>query len=148
MTTQTEWAHLPNAKYIDMILANLKLHATIWAGAPYDVSRNVAWHTARGVAGPEAISAWNTAWPVVSVSVQDEVYGEACGEAYDDACDAAMGAILALIAYDDCAYMFDCDLDEIKILAKLGDPRAILLLPACIAFNRSKELENGYHVQQ
>jgi len=36
--------------------------------------------------------------------------------------------------------MIESEVDEIKIFAKLGDPRAILLLPACIVFNETKEL--------
>jgi len=56
---------------------------------------------------------------------------------------AADDAIIALITYDDCAYMVESDIDEIKILAKLGDQRALLLLPACIVFNETKELTSS-----
>ena len=48
--------------------------------------------------------------------------------------------ILTLIAYDDCAHLLYSDPKEVKLLAKLGVPAAILLLPACIAFNETKEL--------
>jgi len=45
---------------------------------------------------------------------------------------------MVLIAYDDCAYMIESEVDEIKILAILGDQKAILLLPACIIFNETR----------
>ncbi len=49
-------------------------------------------------------------------------------------------AVTALIAYDDCGYMLDSDPGELAMLAKLGDHRAILLLPACIALSKEKDL--------
>jgi hypothetical protein len=49
-------------------------------------------------------------------------------------------SVVALFAYDDCGYMIETEVDEIKMLAKLGDKRAILLLPACIVFNEIKTL--------
>ena len=44
--------------------------------------------------------------------------------------------LLALIAYDDCAYMLDSDPGELAILAKFGDRRAVLLLGACKVFSQ------------
>ena len=46
-------------------------------------------------------------------------------------------AVLALVAYDDCAYMLESDPGE---LAKLGDPRASLVLAACRAFHSLKTI--------
>ena len=57
----------------------------------------------------------------------------------DSAIGPAMDAIMALIAYDECAYMLDSDLGELGILVKFGDKRAILLLLACEVFNMEKE---------
>ena len=93
----TAWAHLPNAKYIDLVLASIKAHPEKW------------------------VAAWDAARDAVRDAVRD--------------------AIAALIAYDDCAYMLESEVGELKILAALGDPRAILLLPACIAFSSIKEME-------
>lgn len=47
----------------------------------------------------------------------------------------ARAAILCLTMHKDCGYMLDSDLNEIKLLVKLGDERAILLYPACIMMN-------------
>lgn len=61
---------------------------------------------------------------------------KACNNGQDKNLYWAQGAIMALIADDNCAYMLDSDPEELAIIAKLGDPRAILLLPACIRFKR------------
>jgi hypothetical protein len=53
---------------------------------------------------------------------------------------AAMDAIVALIAYDDCAYMLESDPGELAILAAFGDPRATMLLPACKVFHSLKTI--------
>ena len=55
---------------------------------------------------------------------------------------AARGVSMCITAYDDCGYMLDSDVDELKVLAALGDQKAILLLPACIVFHLIKKLEN------
>jgi len=129
--TQTAWAHLPNAKHINWVLASLKAHPEKWEAA-----RNVA----RNAAGD---ASWYAAWTaarnaaryVARTAALDASWTAARDAAWDAANNAAKCALLALVAYDDCAYMVESDIDEIKILAKLGDQRALLLLPACIVFN-------------
>ena len=64
------------------------------------------------------VDAWNKIYPAGTTTAWDAVWG----------------AISALIAYDDCAYMLESDVDELRILAALGDQKAILLVPACLAF--------------
>ena len=150
------WSHLPNAKHIDWVLASLKVHPKKWEAAWY-----AAYNTARTTARTTArVASYNTACN----AAYDEACNAACDEArqaaFDAACTAAWNAafdaakdaawnaasfssasssvydaILALIAYDDCAYMIESEVGELKIIAAFGDPRAILLLPACIAFN-------------
>lgn len=43
----------------------------------------------------------------------------------------AQSAILCLTVYEDCGYMIDSDLDDLKLLVTLGDQRAILMHQAC-----------------
>ena len=150
--TQTEWAHLPNSKHIDWVLASLKAHPEKW-----DVARNAARGEAREVAWYAAwyaakAAAWDAAWDAAldaaryaawyatRTAAWDAAWDAALDAAYYAAGDAATGAILALIAHDDCAYMIESEIGELKIIAAFGDPRAILLLPACIAYNETKEL--------
>ena len=47
---------------------------------------------------------------------------------------------MALIAWDNCAYLLDTDPDKVRVLALLGQPAAILLLPAAIVFDQVKEM--------
>ena len=121
MKDVTAWAHLPNAKYIDVVLASAEAHPAKWAGA---------W----GKTYPNGMTvAWAAALDAVQGAARDAVWDAVWRSTWD--------AALALIAYDDCAYMLESEVGELKILAALGDPRAILLLPACIAFNSIKEME-------
>ena len=133
MTTQTEWAHLPNVKYIDMILADLRAHPDNWGragntgiSATLDVAEDTAWNTSRTTERAAAVHAVRSAVCAVLSQLATA------------AARTARWAILALTAYDDCAYMLDCDPNDLELLAKLGDYRAILLLPACIVFKTSK----------
>jgi len=148
--TQTVWAHLPNAKHIDWVIASLKVHPKKWATSclrsmaawnAFDAARGVA----RGVARDAVYTAaCDAAYDAACDAAGQVLYDVARDAAYDAAWDAALyavwGTIAALIAYDDCAYMIESEVGELKIIAAFGDPRAILLLPACIVFNETKEL--------
>ena len=116
--TTTPWAHLPNAVHIDRVIANVSPHC-----------RAVGWD-----------AAWWAARVLLIKQGRYPVWLESRAVAWNAAQDAVWDAVLALIAYDDCAYMLDSDPGELAILAKFGDPRAILLLPACKAFHSLKEL--------
>jgi len=147
--TQRPWAHLPNAKHIDWVINSsndhlLNVKYVDWALASlntypktFDVaywsSRRSAYSAAKNLATDiiwkeERFGAWDAAWnALIEVS------------AYDVVTDA----ILALFAWDDCAYMIESEVGELKIIAAFGDPRAILLLPVCIVYNETKELTNA-----
>ena len=154
--TQTAWAHLPNAKHIDWVLASLKAHPEKWEAAR-NVARNAAgdasWYAAwtaarnaaRYVARTAALDAsWtaarDAAWYEAKAAVWDAVWDAAWGAARNAAYEAAADAIIALIAYDDCGYMIESEVGELKIIAAFGNQPAILLLPACIVFNETKVL--------
>ena len=117
----TKWAHLPNAAHIDRVIASAIAHPDHW--------NSRAWGTT------EWSAAWDAAWH--DMNIQHRQAAWAAGQ--KDARYPARDALLALVAYDDCAYMLDSDPGELAILAKFGDPRAILLLPACKAFHSIKE---------
>ena len=116
----TKWARLLNAEHIDRILASSTTGHLIWE-LDFSLHWRAAWDTARAeISAMGRDEAWDTARRVAPFSMLDP--------------------IAALMAYDDCAYLLDCEPDELRLLSKLGDDRAILLLPACIAFNKIKEL--------
>ena len=86
-----------------------------------------AWGAAMGAARS---AAWG--------ATRDAARGAARGAAGDAAGDAAWGAILALIAWDDCAYLLDQTPELLQAQINLvGDRRAVLLLPAVIAMKET-----------
>jgi hypothetical protein len=134
----SEWAQLPNAAHIDRVLASAKANPDhwdrAWATPAWDAPRAVAW-----------AAAWKaTRAPLQITRDRDAAYNAAreavwgAGQAAE--CGVVWDALLALIAFDDCAYMLDSDPGELAILAKFGDHRAVLLLSACKAFHSIKEI--------
>ena len=123
MSNKTTWADLPNAKYIDLVIASLKKNAS---------TRNSALGTAR-----------NAAWGAARDAAYNAAYNEAKDAAYNAAWGAAWDAVRALIAWDNCGYLLDEKPEVVKMIALLGNQAAVLLYPACFALNKSKELENN-----
>ncbi|MBU3748728.1 MAG: hypothetical protein FGM36_15875, partial [Burkholderiaceae bacterium] len=130
---------LPNAQHIDWVVESLKTHPEMWGRtwlAVYDEDRNeaqceawhaayyaaytAAWDPARGAAMWSAAwyAAWDAAWYAAWVATRDSAWY------------AAQGAILALVAYDDCDQYLDMTSEELKVWALLTEhPAAVLLLP-------------------
>ena len=130
--TPTAWADLPNAKHIDLLLADLEKNPDKWSAA-----RSAAWDAASD-------AAWTAAWTAAWDAVWDAARGDAMSAASDAAWDAAMtagcGALLALIAYDDCAYLLDEKPEHVQMLALLGNEKALLLYQACVALQKHEPL--------
>ena len=125
---QTAWAHLPNAKHIDRILADLKKNSDKW-NAVWDAARGAAWDAARNAASDAARNATRSAaWNAASDAASDAAWTAAWTAAWD--------AILALIAYDDCAYLLDEKPEYVQMLGLLGNQAAVLLYPACLALQK------------
>ena len=136
MTTQ--WAHLPNAAHIDRILVSLQEKPDHWDEE--DVMQGNQWDKSWWAARHELLkqqryAAWDAAWKAARTAS----HATRCSWSHTGYA-AQNDAILALCAYDDCAYMLDSDPGELAILAAFGDNRAMLLLPACKAFHSIKEL--------
>jgi hypothetical protein len=112
---KTAWSHLPNAKYIDWVISSVKEHPEKW-----DAARDQARYALIG-------ATWNTG------------RDEAMFTAWYASKTSAWGAIAALVAYDDCAYMIKLEVSELKLIVESGDLRAILLLPARIVFNETRD---------
>jgi len=154
--TQTAWAHLPNSKHIDWVIASLKTNPEKWSAEHilaripagqvlYDAAWNAAYDAAYDAAYTAAynaaeLAAWRMAGKVLYNSVWDAAELAAWEAARDAAWDAACDSIAALIAWDDCGYMIESEIGELKIIAAFGNQPAILLLPACIVFNETKVL--------
>jgi hypothetical protein len=119
--TNPAWAHLPNAKHIDRVLAHLHAHPDKWSAA---------WGAARD-------AAWSAAWGAARAAAWDAARGAARAAAWD----AARGAAYALIAWDDAGDVLAMPVDAVRLLAACGHPPAVLLLPACIAFESTITIE-------
>jgi hypothetical protein len=130
MTKKTKWSHLPNAAHIDRVVASVKAHPEAWYAA-----WDAAWGAAYG-------AAYDAAYDAARSAARNAAYRAAWGAAGGVARAAARGAILALIAWDDCAKYLDMTSDRLKVWGALSDdPACILLLPAVIAFEQIEEME-------
>ena len=151
----TEWANLPNAKHIDRILADIKKNPDKWTSA-WDATRIAAWiatvRDARADAQSAAradvkATARDAAWRDARDAVYDVVYDAAYNIAYNEvkhgtifaAYDIARDATMALVAWDDCAYLLDEKPEDVKLLALLGNQAAQLIYPVCSCVALQKE---------
>ena len=117
------WDHLPNAKLIDRVLADLRARPQVW-----DAARDDAWDAAQGATRDAARDdAWDAAWAAAWDATR--------GAAWDAAWVAARDACAALIAWDDAGLLLDMPVDAVRLLAAHGHHPAVLLLPACIALS-------------
>ena len=122
-TTPTAWAHLPNAKHIDRVLADVKAHLWVW-GAAWDEAYDAAYDAAYAAARDAARGA-----------ARDAARGAARDAARGAAWTAARGACAALIAWDDSADLLDMPVDAVRLLAASGHHPAVLMLSACVALS-------------
>jgi hypothetical protein len=135
----SEWSHLSNAHHIDRVLASVKKYPKIWndaqlttsiatSDAAYDAARDESWVAARDVN-------LDVIWYATMV--------EAHNPKRIGSTQLANGAILALIAYDDCDQYLSMPSEQLRMWVTLTEkPAAVLLLPAVIAFEQIKKLKN------
>ena len=124
----TAWNHLPNAGHIDRIIADLRVNPNNWDRA-WHAAWNAAWHAALDAAWDAARdAAWHAAWDATRDATRDA------------ARSAARSAILALIAWPESADYLNLSEDSVRVLAALGDHKAVLMLTAVVAFDQQKEI--------
>ena len=132
----TAWSHLPNAAHIDRILTSLGADPDAW-GVSQTSERNDALKAASCASRGAQRGA---AWAAVKHASWYAAWGADRGADRDAARVAAQDALLALIAWDDCAVFLDMPLDAIRLAAVSGDYPAILLIPAVTSFNIIQEM--------
>ena len=119
------WDHLPNAAHIDRVLASFKAHPILW-----DQAWDQIW-----------VQAWGQAWGQARDQTREQARDQLWYQAFDQSFDRARSALLALIAYDDCAKYLNLPIDQLQMLYHLTDhPACLLLQPAVVAFAMEKEL--------
>ena len=122
---KTAWAHLPNAAHIDNIFEDVALRPEVWRAA-----EGAAWMAARG-----------EAWEAARRAAINEVWKAARDARWSTAGAAAVGAVLALVAWDDAALMLGYHELELRALADSGNHAAVLMLPAVIAYATATQPE-------
>jgi len=131
------WAHLPNAVHIDRIIADAQAYPEAWSAAwlaAWSAAWDAAWSAARAAARDAAwLAARDAAWH----AARDAAWHAASDAERLAAWHAASDAVSALIAWDGCAHLLDTDPEQVRVLALLGHPPAVLLLPTAIALNKS-----------
>jgi hypothetical protein len=152
------WAKLPNAVWIDQVLENVISNWFAWsltsniALTPGDKSR---WEdTGRVQAAQQAeTEIIRQGREVIRDAAIDRASEYICYiwsrfRDDNDSADshvyfrircASVDAMLALVAWDDCAGLLESDVDSVKTLAQLGNAPALLLLPAVAALKISAE---------
>jgi hypothetical protein len=126
--TTTEWAHLPNAKHIDRILAHVWQHHDRWGAAWDDDVASDAWVATWDMAYDAAWAAARSA-RTARTDAMVATWQSSPGGTWT----AYRGATAALVAWDDCAHLLDQPVDAVRLLAACGHHPAVLLLPACTA---------------
>ena len=137
--SDTAWAHLPNAKHIDAVLAYTSTSKPVW-GTSWDIVwgpvRDLAWSAALFAVAAQARTtthetAWTLTWRVKRRTEQIA------------ARSVAWHAINALIAWDSSADLLDCTPDVLRAMIDLAEPpvrhQAALLLPYAIVRSNAKQ---------
>ena len=125
------WAHLPNAKHIDAVLADVK-------------ARPEAWTTARdAVRGVARTAAWDAARAAVRGVARTAAWDAARAAALASAWGAAWDVLVALIAWDSAADLLECTPDVLRAMIDMASPpvchQAALLLPYAIVRSADKQ---------
>ena len=130
--SDTAWAHLPNAKHIDAVLADARKRPGAWCAArdaAWDAACDAAWGAGRDAARTAARdAARDAAWDAARAAAWDAARAAAW--------DAAWDAIAALVTWDSSADLLDCTPDVLRAMIDLAEPpvchQAALLLPYAI----------------
>ena len=136
--TKTPWAHLPNAKHIDAVLADARKRPGAW-----DAARTAAWGAAWDAAWDAAQrAARDAAWDAAQRAARDAAWGAAQDAAQRAAWDAARDAIAALVTWNSSADLLECTPDVLRAMIDLAEPpvchQAALLLPYAIVRSNNK----------
>jgi len=125
------WSHLPNSQHINLVIASFEKHPAIW---------NRCWNQPRAIAFAEALNrVWKQdrtdAWEAAKKQAQSVSHGMNLGLM------VSWYAIIALIAYDDCAKYLQLDSPHLNTYYSLTEySECALLLPSIRVFELENEL--------
>ena len=140
--SDTAWAHLPNAKHIDAVLADVRKRTKAWLRSLNSLATRV-----RSPAFEEALTSINNTTDLNNgmwLDVCDAAERAAgCDQVRHTAWDAATDTLAALIAWDSSADLLDCTPDVLRAMIDLAEPpvchQAALLLPYAIVRSNAKQ---------
>lgn len=126
MNAVIDYHTLPNAEIISKVLDSYKLNTEIWQSTKRARTQSpIELHTIFN-------EAWNKAFNVERISSSDHlnlcISTQITGSVRD--------VILGLIAYPESNHLLHSDLNDVKLLTRLGNSAAILLYPGTVAFDR------------
>jgi hypothetical protein len=137
----TAWSHLPNAEHIDRILKDVKVNRGRWLAASTKAETVIEEEVRIAAMDEYCRVAWDndisqSIWSALLDSPGRQFRFSSWAEAWD----AAWDAMVSLVVWDDAGDYLNLSVDQVQELAMLGDKKAILMLPAVLAFEKSKEL--------
>jgi len=125
---------LRNADRIQTLLAHMRAHPDRWV-----VTQDAAWATAvRAARDTMPLDAQAAVWEGSYDAAMDVARATpyvVFDASWDSAREAAQGACAALAAWRDSSLMLDLPVDVVRVFAGVGNPSAVLLLPAVLALN-------------
>ncbi len=128
------WDYLPNATHISLIINSHESDTVSWRHG-----FELAGDTKTGV---HTSDAWTDAWR----AAMDELDRLGRRDVWDllkpKKSLESHGSLLALTVWDDCSYMLDSDIDELRILSRFGSHSATLMIPTVLTFKVIKEKEH------
>ena len=123
------WDDLPNAKHINRVIVHFKAHSKKWSEVWNSIWILSNYRDTGAAIEKESLLVIERAnRNSMMFALMEEVWGKSWTMVWTN--DVVRNALLALIAYDDCAYMLDFTPEQIHLYACLGIPAAILLAPA------------------
>ena len=131
MTTKTPWAHLPNAKHIDAVLAGIFASSEVWDAAHAAVSDLIM------APGKPYNRSWDAAHSAANQCRRKDILLSLVNLRDRRASlSGTLPAVAALIAWDSTADLLECTPDVLRAMIDLAEPpvchQAALLLPYAI----------------
>ena len=139
--TKTAWSNLPNAAHIDRILKDVKVNRERWLQASTKAETVIEEEVRIAAMDEYCRVAWDnhisqSIWSALLDSPGRQFRFSFWAEAWNSAWDA----IASLVVWDDAGDYLNLSVDQVQELAMLGDKKAILMLPAVLAFEISKKV--------
>ncbi len=122
--------------HIDRVIASIKANPEVWLDSRRHSAHYIdskLWTSAWEAAGDRAIE-------LVGYDGMQTTRNMISDTAEGDLWDAADDIAMAIIAYPESVYLLDSDPEHVKMLAKLGDLKAAMMIVGCYAFAKEKAL--------